>query len=450
MLEEGVILLRTQNPILKKINRFPQITAKAEADKGLKFVSLAHHINKDLLNRVAFELKANKATGIDNVTAEEFMMNLHANVDSIVARLKAKSYRPHPVKRVYIPKPGKDEKRPLGIPATEDKLVQLGIKHVLESIYETDFLDCSHGFRPERSCHTAIIRMDKTVMTKPVNYVVEVDIRKFFDNVNHYWLLRCLEERIGDPNFLWLIRQFLKAGIMEEGVYLDSESGTPQGGVVSPLLANIYLHYVLDLWFEKKYKKSSNGYMELIRYCDDFVVLFEKQNDAERFLDELRERLAKFGLQVAEDKTRLLEFGRLAFARSRKTDIKADSFNFLGFTHYWKCSRRGKFIMGHKTSKDNLRRKLGDMKEWLKSIRTVPQSLWYDTLKRKLSGHYNYFGISGNFRCLCQYYHQVVSLLFKWLNRRSQKRSFNWHEYLTHLEKEPLPHPRIMVNIYAF
>ncbi len=154
--------------------------------------------------------------------------NLHANVDSIVARLKAKSYRPHPVKRVYIPKPGKDEKRPLGIPATEDKLVQLGIKHVLESIYETDFLDCSHGFRPERSCHTAIIRMDKTVMTKPVNYVVEVDIRKFFDNVNHYWLLRCLEERIGDPNFLWLIRQFLKAGVMEEGVYLDSESGTPQ------------------------------------------------------------------------------------------------------------------------------------------------------------------------------------------------------------------------------
>ena len=440
----------TQNPKPKVINRFPQIAAKARADKKLKFNSLIHHLNEELLCRLAFELKADKATGIDHVSVPEYFGNLKENVEGLVVRMKAKSYRPKPVRRVYIPKPGKDEKRPLGIPATEDKLVQLGLKHLLEAIYEADFLDCSHGFRPERSCHTAIDKLNKSLMTKPVNYVVEVDIRKFFDNVNHYWLLRCLEERINDPNLLWLVRQFLKGGVMEDGVYTDSESGTPQGGIVSPLLANIYLHYVLDLWFDRKFKKSSKSYMEIVRYCDDFVVLFERQNDAIRFLDELKERLAKFGLQVAEDKTRLLEFGRKAYYRSRTSDTKANSFNFLGFTHYWKSSRQGKFIMGHKTSKDNLRRKLSDMKSWIKAMRTKPQILWFDTLKRKLSGHYNYFGISGNYRCLCQYYTQVVRLLYKWLNRRSQKRSFNWQEFHGFLQMNPLPQPRIMVDIYTF
>ena len=439
----------TQNLKLKVINRFPQIAAKARADKGLKFNSLIHHIDEELLCRVSSELKANKATGVDNISVPEYFDNLRANVRDLVARMKAKSYRPKPVRRVYIPKPGKDEKRPLGIPATEDKLVQLGLKHMLEAIYESDFLDCSHGFRPARSCHTAIDRLNKAMLTKPINYVVEVDIRKFFDNVSHYWLLRCLEERVSDPNLLWLVRQFLKSGVMEGGIYTDSESGTPQGGIVSPLLANIYLHYVLDLWFDKKFKKSSKSYMEVIRYCDDFVVLFENQNDASRFLDELKERLAKFGLQVAEDKTRLLEFGRKAYYHSKTSETKANSFNFLGFTHYWKSSRRGKFIMGHKTSKDNLRRKLSDMKIWIKAMRTKPQILWMDTLKRKLSGHYNYFGVSGNFRCICQYYRQVISLLFKWMNRRSQKRSFNWLQFMHHLKLNPLPLPRIMVNLYT-
>lgn len=326
--------------------------------------------------------------------------------------------------------------------------MQLCAKQLLESIYESDFLDCSHGFRPGRSCHTAIDRLDKVVMTKPINYLVEVDVRKFFDNLSHYWLLRCLEERISDPNYLWLVKQFLKSGVMENGVYTNSDQGSPQGGIISPLLANIYLHYVLDLWFEKKYKTTSKSYMELIRYCDDFVVLFESQNDAKRFLNELRERLAKFGLEVAEDKTRILEFGRNAYTRSQRTGTKVDSFNFLGFTHYCKSSRNGKFIMGHKTSKDKLRRKLSELKSQVKAMRVVPLGMWIDTLKCKLSGHYNYFGISGNYRCICQYYKQVISITFKWLNRRSQKKSFNWLSFMEYLQRNPLPPPRIMVNLY--
>jgi hypothetical protein len=237
---------------------------------------------------------------------------------------------------------------------------------------------------------------------------------------------------------------------MDNGIYSDSIKGSPQGGVISPLLANIYLHYVLDLWFEKKYKTTSRSYMELIRYCDDFVVLFESQNDAKRFLEELRERLAKFGLEVAEDKTRMLEFGRNAYLRSKRSGTKVESFNFLGFTHYCKSSRLGKFIIGHKTSKDNLRRKLSEIKSYVKTVMHVlPLGMWIETIKRKLSGHYNYFGVSGNYRCLKQYYNQVISIMFKCLNRRSQRKSFNFANFMAYLERNPLPQPRIKVNLYT-
>lgn len=438
-----------QNSKSRMKSKFPQIVAKAKADKGLKFTSLIHHINKELLWSAALELKTDKATGIDGVSVEGYLSNGNTNIEDLLARLKSKTYKAKPVRRVFIPKPGKAEKRGLGIPTTEDKIVQLCAKYLLEAIYESEFLECSHGFRPERSCHTAINRLYTTVMTKPINYIVEVDVRKFFDKLNHYWLLRCLEERISDPNYLWLIRRFLKAGVMENGVYVDSGTGAPQGGVISPLLANIYLHYVLDLWFEKKYKTSSKSYMELIRYCDDFVVLFESQKDATCFLEELRERLAKFGLKVAEDKTRILEFGRNAYNRSKRTGNKLSTFNFLGFTHYCKDSRNGKFLMCHKTSKDNLRRKLSDMKSFVKSVMNIlPLGMWIDTVKRKLSGHYNYFGVSGNYRCIRQYYNQTISIMFKLLNRRSQRKSFNFVKFLECLDGYSLPQPRIKVNLY--
>ena len=300
-----------------------RIANKARQDKELKFTSLAHHANETNLVKCYRKLKQNRACGIDGETVQAYGNNLEERISQLVASLKNKQYRPKPVRRVYIPKLGKDEKRGLGIPCVEDKLVQIMVKEILEQIYEADFLDSSYGYRPNLSCHDAIKALHGAVMKKPINYIVEVDIKGFFDNVNHQWLHKCLEERIKDPNFLWLIRRLLKSGVIEDGKKLDSTVGTPQGGVVSPILANIYLHYVLDLWFEKIIKPKSKGHMELIRYCDDFVVCCESQKDAQEFLTLLHTRLAKFGLEVAEDKTKVLKFGRRVWQQAQRSKSKA-------------------------------------------------------------------------------------------------------------------------------
>lgn len=426
------------------------IAERSRKDKGLKFTSLVHHINEVSLAECYRELKRDKACGIDGVTVEEYGRSLRDNLRDLTARMKSSKYFPKPVRRVYIPKPGRTEKRGLGIPSVEDKLVQLAIKKILEAIYEGDFLDCSNGFRPDRNCHNAVSQLDRTVMTRPVNYVVEVDIEKFFDNVRHYWLLRCLEERITDPNFLLLIRRFLKAGVVEEGRYEDSSIGTPQGGIISPILANVYLHYVLDIWFDRVFKKRTKGFCQMIRYCDDFVVCFESRKDAERFLSELEGRFAKFGLKVSSAKTKLIEFGRSVWQRSKRTGVKVQSFNFLGFTHYCAASRKGKFVMGHKTSKQNLAGKLKDIKEWLKKTRNMLRMKdWWPVLKRKLTGHYNYFGISGNYRSIKVFYGRVIRLVFKWINRRSQRKSMNWQKYMRYLQLNPLPAPKIFHTLYT-
>jgi RNA-directed DNA polymerase len=286
-------------------------------------------------------------------------------------------------------------------------------------------------------------------MTKPINYIVEVDIKGFFDNVSHYWLQRCLEEKITDKNLLWLVRKFLKAGVVEDGKQLATSLGTPQGGVISPLLANIYLHYVLDLWFKKKIEPQAKGSMELIRYCDDFVVCCESEKDAKNFLELLHTRLGQFGLEVSAEKTKVLKFGRQVWKQSQRSKEKVETFAFLGFTHYCGKSRRGYFVMGHKTSKENFCRKLKETKEWLKKIRNqLRLKEWWPVLKSKLTGHYNYFGISGNYRCLQQFYNQVFSTVFKWINRRSQKKSMNFDQYLNYLQWNPLPTPRICYAIY--
>jgi len=286
-------------------------------------------------------------------------------------------------------------------------------------------------------------------MTKPINYIVEVDIKGFFDNVNHYWLQRCLEEKIVDRNLLWLVRKFLKAGVVEDGKQLATDVGTPQGGVISPLLANIYLHYVLDLWFKKEIKSQAKGRMELIRYCDDFVVCCESEKDAKNFLELLHTRLEKFGLQVSENKTKVLKFGRQVWKQTQRSKEKVETFTFLGFTHYCGKSRQGYFVIGHKTSKENLSRKLKETKEWLKKIRNkLRLKDWWPVLKSKLIGHYNYFGVSGNYRCLTKFYQSVFWMLFKWINRRSHKKSMNVEQYQNYLQWNPLPTPRICHAMY--
>lgn len=435
---------------MNTVEKLSLIAMKSKSDRRTKFTSLAHLVNNEMLLGCFAELKRNKAVGVDGVTVDEYGTNLNENVSKLVDEMKSKSWRPQPVRRVFIPKPGKSEKRPLGIPSTEDKLVQMAMKKILESIFESEFLDCSHGFRPNRSCHTAIKALDECMTKRPVNFVVEVDIRRFFDNVSHYWLQRCLEEKVSDPNLIWIVRNLLKAGVMTEGVWESTSVGTPQGAIVSPILSNIYLHYVLDLWFGKVFKGPSRNFMQLIRYADDFIVAFESRQDAERFMQELRERFSKFGLEVAEEKTRLIEIGRRKWKLWKQGNgERCGTFNFLGFTHYAATSQAGYFMAGHKTSKDNLRRKLREMKDWLKSVRSVASfSEWRPTLHAKLIGHYNYFGLSNNMRCLKQYYLKTVSLLFKWLNRRSQKKSFSWLQYLEHLKRFPLPQPMIKVRLF--
>jgi group II intron reverse transcriptase/maturase len=421
------------------------IAAKAKREKKEKFTSLVHLINVENLKICYAELKRNKAAGVDDMSVEEYGIHLEERLKSLIERMKSKRYCPQPVRRVSIPKPGKKgEMRKLGIPTVEDKLVQIMLKKILESIYEADFLNSSYGFRPKLSCHSAIKALHDTVMRRTTNYIVEVDIRKFFDTLSHEWMMRCLEERIVDPNLLGLINKFLKAGFMEGEQWKPTKQGTPQGGNLSPLLANIYLHYVLDLWFEKQVKPQSKGQMQLIRYCDDFVVCCESEVDAKTFLETLQLRLSKFNLTLADEKTRVIKFGQQEWYQAEKQKRKAESFNFLGFTHYAKKSRRGKWIIGHKTEKGTFARKLKEVKEWIKSVRNVETlDEWWPMLKAKLAGHIHYYGISGNYKAISQFRYRVILIALKWINRRSQKKSMTWDQYQRYLEKNPLPKARI-------
>lgn len=424
------------------------IAEMAKRDQKIRFSTLAYMVNESSLAQSYKKLNKASACGSDGINIRDYGDNLATNIANLNVLIRAKKYKPRPVRRVYIPKNGKGATRPLGLPSVDDKLVQMVLKEILEAIYEQDFLDCSHGFRPERSCHTAIKALNNEVMRKPINYVAEVDIKKFFDTVNHNWLYEMLRQRISDPVFLGLIWRMLRAGVMENGKVKNSDDGTPQGGIVSPILANIYLHYVLDLWFEKRFKKQTEGYVKLIRYCDDFVMVCESEHDARQFLLQLKERLSKFYLEVSEEKTQIIKFGRNAWKQAKRKGEKLKSFDFLGFTHFCKASRKGWFVMGHKTSKKRLTSKLKGFNQWLRDIRNlVLMKDWWKLVKAKLIGYYNYFGINGNMRCLRQYYNRVKSICFKWVNRRSQKKSMNWEKYMWFVQWNPLPEPRIYHKI---
>jgi group II intron reverse transcriptase/maturase len=406
-------------------------------------------MNKELLRECYGEIEGGKAAGIDRVTKEGYGANLESNLEELVSRLHQMRYRPQPVRRVYIPKAGSTKQRPLGIPSLEDKLVQKAMVRIMEAIYEEDFIEDSYGFRPKRSCHEALRALREAVEEEGTNYVVEADIKGFFDNVKHEWMMRFLEQRIGDKRVLRMVVRFLRSGVMEEGKLQASEEGTPQGGSISPLLANIYLHYALDEWFEKDYRKRRKGKARLIRYADDFVVCFQNKEDAMRFLGELKERLEKFGLEIEPTKTKVVEFGKWAERNARARGERPGTFDFLGFTHYCSRTRDGKrFRMKRVTAKKKYRAKLAEMKEWIKRKRSTPLRELIREVGRKLTGHYQYYGVTDNYRGIRRYREDVERMLFKWLNRRSQRRSYTWEAYKRMLESFPLPEPRIKVSMY--
>lgn len=419
------------------------IAKRAKAEPKTRFTTLAHLLNEEFLAECYGELKRGKATGVDGVSVAEYGEDLEEKLKGLVSRMKAKQYRPQAVRRVYIPK-SNGKLRPLGIPAVEDKVVQRGLTRILEAIYEGDFLDVSHGFRPGRGCHGALQSYDQMVMTKRVSYVIEVDIKGYYDHIDHGWLMKCLAQRIADPSLLSLIGRTLKVGVMEEGVRRETDTGAPQGGIVSPVLSNIYLHYILDLWFERKLKKGLKGYAQLIRYADDFIIGCEYGWEAQEILAELKERLKTFGLEVSEEKTRIVEFGRYAQERAEKRGEKAGTVEFLGFTHFCTKSRSGRFLVGRRTSGKRFRAKLVATNEWLKGVRNIlPLADWWRILCWKLNGHYQYYGVTGNWRGISRFHQEVVRMTYKWWNRRSQKRSGDWEEFQRRLQWNPLPQPRL-------
>lgn len=445
--EETLAVHGSGEPVATKLHR---ITEKARKELGFKFTSLYHLMNEELLRGCFQRLRKDAAAGIDKMTKDMYAGNLETNLASLVERLQRMAYIPQAVRRKYIPKPGSTKQRPLGIPCFEDKLVQAGLVRILESIYEQDFIEDSYGFRPARSCHDALKTLSLTMERKPINHIVEADIKGFFDNVNQEWLLKFLAHRIGDKRIQRMVKRILKAGVAEDGSVTVSDDGTPQGGVISPLLANIYLHYALDLWFERIYRRSCTGYARLIRYADDFVVCFQYKADAERFRVELGQRLGKFSLEVEPTKTKVMEFGRFAVQSANKRGERAETFDFLGLTHYCGTRRNGTgFRMKRVTARKKFVAKLRIFKEWLMKARTLRTKELWEIAKAKLRGHYNYYGVTDNYRGIMRFDQAIKRLLFKWLNRRGKRSCLNWEEFNKMLKRFPLPKPRIMVSMFG-
>jgi len=444
--EETLAARRSGEPVATKLHR---IAEKARQEPSFRFTNLYYLMDEELLRGCFQGLKEDAAAGVDNVTKEMYAEDFDTNLAKMLERLHRMAYVPQPVRRKYIPKPGSDKLRPLGITCVEDKLVQAGLVRLLEAVYEQNFIEDSYGFRPGRSCHQALRALNVTVEKGLVNYIVEADIKGFFTNMDQNLIMEFLGHRIGDKLVLRMVKRFLKAGLVENGEKMVSDEGTPQGGVISPLLANIYLHYALDLWFEKVFRKSCAGFARLIRFADDFVVCFQNGEDAERFREELGIRLGKFGLEVEPSKTKVIEFGRFAARNAASKAEKPASFDFLGFTHYCGTKRDGTgYRVKRVTACKRLTAKLAAFKEWLKKARTMKTAELWDVARAKLRGHYAYYGVTDNTWGIKRFAHEVKDLLFKWLNRRGKKGGLNWQKFNKMLELFPLPEPRIMVSIY--
>jgi len=425
-------------------------TVEAKAIQA-KVMNLASAINKATLAAIHKGMDGKKAVGVDGVDKWEYQEHLDENLDRLLTRMKNGSYHPHPSRRTYIDKPGSTKKRPLGISCYEDKLVEKAVAQLLEIVYEPRFLNCSFGFRPNRNCHQAIREAIEMIQYRRTGYIVEADIRSFFDTLDHEWLIKFLEHDIADKKFIDIIRKLLKAGILEDGKLLVKEEGSPQGGGASAALANVYLHYVLDMWFEKVVRKQCHGEAYLIRYADDFVCCFQYKDEAEHFFAALGARMAKFNLELAQEKTRILEFGRFATEnRKARGQGKPETFSFLGFTFY--CSMDGRkqfFRVKVRTDRKKVISKLKKLNIWLKEHRHDRLKDLIERINRSLRGHYQYYGVTDNTKSMERFLHLVTELLYKWLNRRSQRRSYTWEQYNSRvLAKFPLLQPKIKVSLF--
>jgi group II intron reverse transcriptase/maturase len=409
-----------------------------------KFTALWHHVyNPERLHEVYLQLGRDAAAGVDGVTWRQYGENLGANLEDLSDRLRRGAYRPAPVRRVYIPK-SDGRQRPIGIPTLEDKIVQRATVQVLEAVYETAFLPFSYGFRPGRNQHSALDALAVGITRMKVNYVLDADIRGFFDTIDHEWMIRFIEHRIADQRVVTQIRKWMRAGVLEDGVIVDVEQGTPQGGSISPLLANIYLHYVFDLWVQQWRNRHARGDVIVVRYADDFIVGFQHESDARRLLEELRARLHEFKLELHPDKTRLIEFGRYtAERRARRGEGKPETFDFLGFTHICGTDRKGRFSLRRQTSRKKLRAKLADLKQEIRRRAFRAHRKMGPWLRSVMKGHFNYYGVPLNFDALRRFRDEVVKLWMRALRRLSQRHRKSWKR-MKPLIARWIPRPRIV------
>jgi len=421
-----------------------RIAELAKKDKGMKFFSIAHLLTQFALYEAFVSLRKEASAGVDGVTYAEYEVDIWENIRKLHDRWRNGQYRAQPLRRAFIPKED-GRNRPIAIPSLEDKIVQRATVELLNTIYEQDFLECSYGFRPGRGAQDALEEVGRVICTRPISTVLEADIKSYFDAIVKELLVEMVEKRVTDGGILRLIGKWINVGVIEDGRLLVSETGTGQGQVISPLLANIYLHYVLDVWFEKEVKPRLKGEAYEIRYADDFILCFQFRDDAERVLDVLTKRFAKYGLTLHPEKTRLIAFGRQALAESEKPGgRKPATFDFLGLTHICKRSRKGKFTIHVRTMRKRLKRSLAKVKAWCRLHRHDSVEEQQEALNRKLRGHYQYYGRPTNYRSLWEFYRSTRRIWKYWLNRRSRKHTLNWHMFEHLLECYPLLGPRIV------
>ena len=428
--------------------RLERIAKLAREAPDMAFTTLAHHIDIAWLQEAYRRTRKDGATGVDRQTAKEYQANLEGNLHSLLDRAKSGTYRAPPVRRVHIPKgSGGTETRPIGIPTFEDKVLQRAVAMVLEAVYEQDFLDCSYGFRPRRSAHQALNALWHQTMRSAGGWVLEIDVRKFFDTMVHGHMREFLRRRVLDGVLLRLIGKWLNAGVLENGGITYPDAGSPQGGVVSPLLANIYLHEVLDTWFDREVQPRLSGRATLLRYADDAVLFFEREQDAHKVMAVLPKRFARYGLSLHPEKTRLVEFRRPDYRAPLLREgapPRPGTFDLLGFTHFWGKSRSGKWLVRRSTAKDRFRRAIKRVADWCRWHRHDDVREQQRTLAQKLRGHFGYFGITGNYEALQRFWLEVRRAWQRWLNRRSQRARMNWERMNKLLERYPLPQPRIV------